>query len=95
VNEKEDVVQFMEKKTKFLEDAHEVGKELIHLKEKKINIENERMRREDEREYERMRREDKKIRIKEESLCLKRMKEDERVMMVDTLSARQQAYYEQ
>ena len=71
---------------------------------KKINIEKERMRREDEREYERMckedermRKEDEKIRIEEERLCLKRMKEKERVMMVNTsgLSARQQAYYEQ
>jgi hypothetical protein len=35
VNEKEDVAQFMEKKTKFLKDAHEVEKELIRLKEKK------------------------------------------------------------
>jgi hypothetical protein len=63
----------------------------------KINIEKERMRREDEREYERMRREDEKIRIEEERLCLKKMKEEERVMMVDTsgLSLRQQAYYEQ
>ena len=108
VNEKEDVAQFMEKKTKFLKDAHEVEKELIRLKEKKvcmeemrmmkkINIEKERMCREDEREYERMRREDEKIHIEEERLCLKRMKEKERVMMVNTsgLSARQQAYYEQ
>ena len=71
---------------------------------RKINIEKERMRREDEREYERMckedermRKEDEKIRIEEERLCLKRMKEEERVMIVDTngLSARQQAYYEQ
>ena len=101
MNEKEDVVQFMEKKTKFLEDAHEVEKELIRLKEKKvcmeemrmtekINIERKRMCREDEREYERMRREYEKIRIEEERLCLKRMKEEERVMIVDTsgLSAR-------
>ena len=43
-NEKEDVVVFMERKTKFLEDACEVEKELIRMKGEKIRLEELRMK---------------------------------------------------
>ena len=82
-NEKEDVMEFMKKKTKFLENGLEVEKEFICIKEKKVCLEELRMT--------------EKINIEMERLHLKRMKEDERVMMVDTsgLSETKQAYYDQ
>ena len=71
-NEKEDVMEFMKKKTKFLENGLEVEKEFICIKEKKvcleelrmmekINIEKERLHFEQVKEDGRMRGEDEKM----------------------------------
>ena len=107
-SEKEAVAVFMERKTRFLEDAHEAEKELIRIKKKKIclieltmtekiNIKKERLRFEQAKEDEKMRREDAKMRRENERLWLKRIKQEERIMMIDmsVLSERQKQYYDQ
>uniref|UniRef100_A0A2N9HRJ6 No apical meristem-associated C-terminal domain-containing protein n=1 Tax=Fagus sylvatica TaxID=28930 RepID=A0A2N9HRJ6_FAGSY len=75
-NEKEDVVVFMERKTKFLEDAREVEKELIRMKGEKIRLEELRMMEKTRLEELRM---TEKINIEKERLHFEQAKEDGRM----------------
>uniref|UniRef100_A0A2N9IVW3 Uncharacterized protein n=1 Tax=Fagus sylvatica TaxID=28930 RepID=A0A2N9IVW3_FAGSY len=75
-NEKEDVAVFMDRKTKFLEDACEVEKELIRMKGEKIRLEELRMMEKTRLEELRM---TEKINIEKERLCFEQAKEDGRM----------------
>ena len=75
-NEKEDVAVFMERKTKFLEDAREAEKELIRMKGEKIRLEEMRMMEKTRLEELRM---TEKINIQKERLRFEQAKEDGRM----------------
>ena len=75
-NEKEDVAVFMERKTKFLEDAREAEKELIRMKGEKIRLEEMRMIEKTRLEELRM---TEKINIQKERLRFEQAKEDGRM----------------
>ena len=81
-NEKEDVAVFMERKTKFLEDARVAEKELIRMKGEKIRLEKMRMMEKTHLEELRM---TEKINIEKERLRFEQAKEDGRMRIEEEM----------